>query len=121
MQLIRKLNSDLESNIHNISYNKKRVNDDGSSTNSDKKINIIENSEDNISSNKDNLGDNYIDNSDQSSLNEVKNNIKQNKLFMITLNYSRDNTDYFINHLWNKITRLESENIIILKLSKKYL
>ena len=38
------------------------------------------------------------------------NNIKQNKLFMITLNYSRDNTDYFINHLWNKITRLESEN-----------
>ena len=38
------------------------------------------------------------------------NNTKQNKLFMITLNYSRDNTDYFINHLWNKITRLESEN-----------
>ena len=100
VQLIRKLNSDLESNIHNISYNKKRVNDDGSSTNSDKKINIIENSEDNISSNKDNLGDNYIDNSssnkdnlgdnyidnsDQSSLNEVKNNIKQNKQDLIKL------------------------------------
>ena len=31
------------------------------------------------------------------------NNTKQNKLFMITLNYSTDNTDYFINHLWNKI------------------
>ena len=38
------------------------------------------------------------------------NNTKQNKLFMITLNYSENNTDYFINHLWNKITRLESEN-----------
>ena len=38
------------------------------------------------------------------------NNMKQNKIFMITLTYSANNTDYFINHLWNKITRLESEN-----------
>ena len=38
------------------------------------------------------------------------NNIKQNKTFMISLKYSDNNTDYFINHLLNKLTGLESEN-----------
>ena len=40
-------------------------------------------------------------------------NTKQNKKFMITMAYSNNNIDYFINNLWNKITKLEQENEIL--------
>ena len=29
--------------------------------------------------------------------------MKQQKTFMLTMRYSENNTDYFINHLWNKL------------------
>ena len=38
------------------------------------------------------------------------NNNNQLKSFQIALGYSNNNTDYFINYLFNKLTKLESEN-----------
>ena len=38
------------------------------------------------------------------------NNNNQLKSFQIALGYSNSNTDYFINYLFNKLTKLESEN-----------
>jgi len=38
------------------------------------------------------------------------NNNNQLKSFQISLGYSNNNTDYFINHLFKKLTKLESEN-----------
>lgn len=39
--------------------------------------------------------------------------MKQNKSFTLTLRYLENNTDYFINHLYNKLTKLEVENNMI--------
>ena len=37
-------------------------------------------------------------------------NNNQLKSFQLTMGYSNNNTDYFINHLFNKLTKLETEN-----------
>ena len=47
-------------------------------------------------------------------------NTKTQKNFMISLKYSAQNTDYFINNLFQKITNLESENNSI-KMNNQYL
>ena len=39
--------------------------------------------------------------------------MKQNKQFTLTLRYQENNTDYFINYLYNKLIKLEAENNMI--------